>query len=75
MVILVITLAPCDILILSPVTPTLATYASVTYNENGLSTTVGVASAQTAAQVQVILYLISGLKLYDMTCSKATTKQ
>ena len=45
-----ITLAPSDVLILSPVTPTLTTYASATNNETGIATTAGTAAASTPSQ-------------------------
>ena len=45
-----ITLAPADVLMLSPVTPALTTYASATNNEVGLATTVGTAAGTTASQ-------------------------
>ena len=45
-----ITLAPSDVLILSPTTPALVTYATAVNNEIGISTTVGTAAAATAAQ-------------------------
>jgi len=45
-----ITLAPSDVLILSPVTPTLTTYASATNNETGIATAVGEAAASKASQ-------------------------
>ena len=45
-----ITLAPSDVLMLSPVTPALTTYASATNNEVGLATTVGTSAGTTASQ-------------------------
>jgi hypothetical protein len=45
-----ITLAPSDVLMLSPVTPALTSYASATNNEVGIATTVGATAAATAAQ-------------------------
>ena len=45
-----ITLAPSDVLMLSPVTPTLTSYASATNNEIGIATTAGTAAAATASQ-------------------------
>jgi hypothetical protein len=38
-----ITLAPSDVLMLSPTTPTLISYASITSNETGIATTSGAA--------------------------------
>jgi hypothetical protein len=45
-----VTLAPSDVLMLSPVTPALVSYASATSNETGIATTVGTAPALTASQ-------------------------
>ena len=45
-----ITLAPSDVLMLSPTTPALTSYASATNNETGIATTVGSAAALTASQ-------------------------
>ena len=45
-----ITLAPSDVLMLSPTTPALTTYASATNNETGIATTQGTAAALTASQ-------------------------
>ena len=45
-----ITLAPSDVLMLSPLTPTLTSYAAVTNNEAGITTTVGTAVGSTASQ-------------------------
>ena len=45
-----ITLAPSDVLMLSPATPALTTYASATNNETGIATTQGTAAALTASQ-------------------------
>jgi hypothetical protein len=45
-----ITLAPSDVLMLSPTTPALISYASATSNETGIATTVGSAAALTVSQ-------------------------
>ena len=45
-----ITLAPSDVLMLSPATPTLTSYASATNNETGIATTLGTTAALTASQ-------------------------
>jgi hypothetical protein len=45
-----ITLAPSDVLMLSPTTPTLISYASATNNELNLSTSLGTTPALTASQ-------------------------
>jgi len=45
-----ITLAPSDVLMLSPTTPTLTSYASATSNETGIATTLGAAAGSTASQ-------------------------
>lgn len=45
-----ITLAPSDVLILSPTTPALTSYAAVVNNEIGITTTVGTAVGTTASQ-------------------------
>ena len=45
-----ITLAPSDVLMLSPATPALTTYASATNNETGIATTLGTTAALTASQ-------------------------
>ena len=45
-----ITLAPSDVLMLSPTTPTLTSYASATSNETGIATTLGTTAALTASQ-------------------------
>jgi hypothetical protein len=45
-----IALAPSDVLMLSPTTPTLTTYTSATNNEVGIATTAGNAAAATASQ-------------------------
>jgi hypothetical protein len=45
-----ITLAPSDVLMLSPATPTLTSYAAVTNNEIGISTIAGTTAALTASQ-------------------------
>ena len=45
-----ITLAPSDVLMLSPATPTLTTYASATNNETGIATAVGTTAAFTPSQ-------------------------
>ena len=45
-----ITLAPSDVLMLSPATPTLTTYASATNNETGKATAVGTTAASTPSQ-------------------------
>ncbi len=53
-----ITLAPSDVLMLSPSTPTLISYTTATNNEINLSTAAGAAVGNTVSQEQVILYLI-----------------
>jgi hypothetical protein len=45
-----ITLAPSDVLMLSPATPTLTSYASATNNETGIATAVGTTAASTPSQ-------------------------
>ena len=45
-----ITLAPSDVLMLSPTTPALISYASATSNETGIATTEGSAAALNASQ-------------------------
>jgi hypothetical protein len=45
-----ITLAPSDVLMLSPLTPALTSYAAVTNNEIGISTSVGTTAALTSSQ-------------------------
>ncbi len=45
-----ITLAPSDVLMLSPATPALTTYAAATNNEIGISTVAGTTAAATASQ-------------------------
>jgi len=45
-----ITLAPSDVLMLSPATPALTSYASATNNETGIATTLGTTAALTASQ-------------------------
>jgi hypothetical protein len=45
-----ITLAPSDVLMLSPVTPALISYASAPNNETGIATTIGFAAALTVSQ-------------------------
>ncbi len=63
-----ITLAPSDVLMLSPTTPASTSYSSAVSNEVGISTNKGSAAETTAHKVPVILYLILVFKLYDMTC-------
>ncbi len=43
-------MAPSDVLMLSPTTPTLTSYASATNNETGIATTVGATAALNASQ-------------------------
>ena len=45
-----ITLAPSDVLMLSPTTPALISYASATNNETGIATGVGTTPASTPSQ-------------------------
>ena len=45
-----ITLAPSDVLMLSPTTPALISYASATNNETGIATTAGTTAASTPSQ-------------------------
>ncbi len=65
-----IALAPSDVLMLSPVTPTLTSYASATSNKTGIATTAGASVGAASTTNQGTGYTLSNIGFqtvrYDM---------